>query len=225
MLVSQGVDAGRAGGRPARRWRRRDRRTHHLAALCRALLPVSRHADAALARHHLCRPVRARRTADRQERRPLLRPHRRLPRPAGVPAAGAVRALQPRGHRHHRRGHRSSSIATARSRASGWSGRVVPTYRPDTVIDADTAEFCRADSTRFGEITGCDIDSWEGYLEAHRRAPRRPSSELGATATDHGHPSARDRRSRPRRSGKRSTARCAAAAPTPASASCSARRC
>ena len=73
-------------------------------------------------------------------------------------------------------------------RTSGWKGRVVTTYRPDPVVDPDFANF--ADNLRqFGEITGCDTTTYAGYLAAHRS--RRAFFRLhGATATDHGHPTA-----------------------------------
>ncbi|MCI5077964.1 glucuronate isomerase [Oricola sp.] len=72
---------------------------------------------------------------------------------------------------------------------SGWSGRVITTYRPDTVIDPEADGF--ADNiARFGELTGCDTTSWDGYLEAHR-VRRAFFKEHGATASDHGHPTAR----------------------------------
>jgi glucuronate isomerase len=74
-------------------------------------------------------------------------------------------------------------------RASGWQGRVVTTYRPDPVIDAEHEDFLAA-LARFGELTGEDVASWPGYLAAHRRR-RAFFREAGATATDHGHPSAR----------------------------------
>ncbi|MGF1658410.1 MAG: glucuronate isomerase [Rubrimonas sp.] len=73
-------------------------------------------------------------------------------------------------------------------RESGWHGRVVPTYRPDAVIDPDAPDFA-ANVARLGEITDCDTGSWEGYLEAHR-ARRAFFKSFGCTATDHGHPSA-----------------------------------
>lgn len=69
---------------------------------------------------------------------------------------------------------------------SGWGGRVVPTYRPDGVIDPQTPDFS-VSLDRFGEITGCDTGGWQGYLDAHRKR-RRFFIEAGATATDHGHP-------------------------------------
>lgn len=73
-------------------------------------------------------------------------------------------------------------------RESGWSGRVIPTYRPDAVVDPDTPGFA-ANVTRLGEITGCDTATWSGYLAAHR-ARRAAFKALGCTATDHGHPTA-----------------------------------
>jgi glucuronate isomerase len=73
-------------------------------------------------------------------------------------------------------------------RASGWDGRVVPTYRPDAVVNPDISGF--ADNvTKLVEMTGNALD-WNGYLAAHR-ARRAYFRERGATATDHGHPSAR----------------------------------
>jgi glucuronate isomerase len=74
-------------------------------------------------------------------------------------------------------------------RASGWPGRVVTTYRPDPVIDPEHEDF-RAALARFGELTGEDVETWPGYLAAHRQR-RAVFREAGATATDHGHPSAR----------------------------------
>ncbi|HUG45653.1 MAG TPA: glucuronate isomerase, partial [Sphingomicrobium sp.] len=74
-------------------------------------------------------------------------------------------------------------------RASGWKGRVVTTYRPDAVIDPEQQSF-RESLKRFGELSGEDIESWPGYLAAHRRR-RADFRALGATATDHGHPTAR----------------------------------
>ena len=75
-----------------------------------------------------------------------------------------------------------------RIRASGWQGRVVTTYRPDGVIDVEHEQFGRA-MTRFAELTGEDVHSWTGYLAAHRKR-RADFRAAGATATDHGHPTA-----------------------------------
>ena len=73
-------------------------------------------------------------------------------------------------------------------RSSGWGGRVVTAYRPDPVIDPERDDF-HAQLARFAEITGEDVRSWRGYLRAH--ASRRADFiAMGATSTDHGHPTA-----------------------------------
>jgi glucuronate isomerase len=74
-------------------------------------------------------------------------------------------------------------------RASGWQGRVVPTYRPDSVVDPDFPGFA-ANVARLGEITGEDTQTWQGYLTAHRQR-RATFISHGATASDHGHATAR----------------------------------
>jgi glucuronate isomerase len=70
-------------------------------------------------------------------------------------------------------------------RRSGWAGRVVPTFRPDAVVDPDLPDFL-ANLHRLGEVTGEDTTSWRGYLQALRRR-REAFLATGATATDHGH--------------------------------------
>ncbi|MEJ0037563.1 MAG: glucuronate isomerase [Gammaproteobacteria bacterium] len=70
-------------------------------------------------------------------------------------------------------------------RESAWKGRVITTYRPDPVIDPDH-ELFRTALAEFGELTRCDVQSWRGYLQAHR-VRREFFASLGATATDHGH--------------------------------------
>ena len=73
-------------------------------------------------------------------------------------------------------------------RESGWSGRVITTYRPDNVVDPEFEGF-HAHLDRFGEMTGENTRSWNGYLAAHRKR-RADFRRHGATASDHGHPSA-----------------------------------
>jgi glucuronate isomerase len=74
-------------------------------------------------------------------------------------------------------------------RGSDWDGRVVTTYRPDAVVDPEFEGF--ADNVAaFGDLTGEDTSTWRGYLAAHR-ARRAFFKTHGATASDHGHPSAR----------------------------------
>ncbi|MEO5586910.1 MAG: glucuronate isomerase [Novosphingobium sp.] len=74
-------------------------------------------------------------------------------------------------------------------RESGWSGRVITAYRPDPVIDPEFGDFA-ANLDRFSEATGEDCRTWRGYLAAHRQR-RAFFAEMGATSTDHGHPTAR----------------------------------
>jgi len=70
-------------------------------------------------------------------------------------------------------------------RDSGWKGRVIPTFRPDAVIDAEYAGF-KDNLNKLGEVAGEDVSSWKGYLTALRRR-REFFRSMGATATDHGH--------------------------------------
>jgi len=70
-------------------------------------------------------------------------------------------------------------------KASGWKGRVLPTFRPDAVVDAEYAGF-QENLRALGEVSGEDVSSWKGYLDA-LRLRRAFFKENGATATDHGH--------------------------------------
>jgi glucuronate isomerase len=70
-------------------------------------------------------------------------------------------------------------------KASGWSGRVLPTFRPDAVVDAEYLGF-NDNLKKLGEVSGEDVSSWKGYLNALRKR-RAFFKENGATATDHGH--------------------------------------
>ena len=69
-----------------------------------------------------------------------------------------------------------------------WPGRVITNYRPDDVIDPDGGDFV-ANVERFGALTQENTATWAGYLNAHR-ARRAFFRSHGATATDHGHPTA-----------------------------------
>jgi glucuronate isomerase len=73
-------------------------------------------------------------------------------------------------------------------RESGWGGQVITAYRPDPVIDAEHEDF-QAALERFANLSGEDVTSWQGYLEAHR-IRRAAFIDAGATSTDHGHPTA-----------------------------------
>lgn len=74
-------------------------------------------------------------------------------------------------------------------RDSDWNGRVITTYRPDAVIDPEFEGFAE-NIACLGAMTGDDTTTFQGYLNAHR-ARRAFFKSMGATATDHGHPTAR----------------------------------
>jgi glucuronate isomerase len=73
-------------------------------------------------------------------------------------------------------------------RESGWKARIVPTFRPDPVVDPEFAGFA-GNIAKLGAQTGEDTATWSGYLNALRTARLRFRAQ-GCTATDHGHPSA-----------------------------------
>jgi len=74
-------------------------------------------------------------------------------------------------------------------RESGWRGRVIPTFRPDAVVEPDFDGFA-GNIKKLGEQTGEDTATWSGYLVALRLARERFRA-MCCTATDHGHPTAR----------------------------------
>jgi glucuronate isomerase len=70
-------------------------------------------------------------------------------------------------------------------KASGWKGRVLPTFRPDAVVDAEFLGF-QDNLKKLGEVSGEDVSNWKGYLAA-LRSRRAFFKKNGAKATDHGH--------------------------------------
>jgi glucuronate isomerase len=70
-------------------------------------------------------------------------------------------------------------------KVSGWKGRVVPTFRPDAVVDAEFLGF-QDNLKKLGDVSGEDVSNWKGYLAA-LRSRRVFFKKNGATATDHGH--------------------------------------
>ena len=72
-------------------------------------------------------------------------------------------------------------------RESGWGGNVITAYRPDPVIDPESEGF-RSNLAALSQLTGEDCFDWQGYLAAHRKR-RAFFASMGATSTDHGHPS------------------------------------
>jgi glucuronate isomerase len=70
-------------------------------------------------------------------------------------------------------------------KASGWKGRVLPTFRPDAVVDAEYIDF-RENLKKLGDVSGEEVSNWKGYLNA-LRSRRAFFKENGCTASDHGH--------------------------------------
>lgn len=68
-------------------------------------------------------------------------------------------------------------------RDSGWSGRIVPTFRPDGVVNLDRPDW-RENLNALNETCGVEITSYQQLLAA--LAERRLYfKQMGATATDH----------------------------------------
>lgn len=66
---------------------------------------------------------------------------------------------------------------------SDWNGRVIPTFRPDSVLDPSDPDFAK-NLARLAMRTGEDVSSFDGFLAA-LRARRAFFKAMGATATDH----------------------------------------
>ncbi|MEZ5569951.1 MAG: glucuronate isomerase [Halioglobus sp.] len=72
--------------------------------------------------------------------------------------------------------------------ADPWPGRVITAFRPDPVVDPEYAGF--ADNVaELSRVSGVSCAHYAGYLDALRER-RDFFRSLGATSTDHGHPSA-----------------------------------
>ncbi len=71
-------------------------------------------------------------------------------------------------------------------RNSGWKGKVITAYRPDAVVDPEFEGFAQ-NLQALSDLTGEDCQTWQGYLSAHRQR-RAYFKQMGATSTDHGHP-------------------------------------
>jgi len=73
-------------------------------------------------------------------------------------------------------------------RKSNWKGKVITAFRPDPVVDPDFEGFSR-NVEELGKLAKQNVSTWTGYLSA--LADRRAYfAGMGATSTDHGHPSA-----------------------------------
>src|SRR5205807_8827057 len=74
-------------------------------------------------------------------------------------------------------------------RGSNWKARILPTFRPDSVVDPDSSGFAE-NVVKLGDKTSEDASTWAGYLKA-LKLTRARFRDLGCRATDHGHPTAR----------------------------------
>jgi glucuronate isomerase len=80
------------------------------------------------------------------------------------------------------------AVIRAANDSGEWGGRVITAYRPDPVVDPEFEGFY-ANLARFSDLSGEDAYSYAGYLAAHRDR-RAFFASMGATSTDHGHPTA-----------------------------------
>ncbi len=68
-------------------------------------------------------------------------------------------------------------------RSSGWSARIVPTFRPDAVVNLDAPTW-RSQIDKLSEVSGTEINGYRAYVKALEER-RRFFKTMGATATDH----------------------------------------
>ena len=68
-------------------------------------------------------------------------------------------------------------------KASGWKGRIVPTFRPDGVVNIDRPDW-RTNIDELGKTCGYEISSYKKLIEA-LESRRAFFKTMGATATDH----------------------------------------
>ena len=68
-------------------------------------------------------------------------------------------------------------------RESGWPGRILPTFRPDAVVNIDAPGW-RQNIEALSDISGIEVTGYSSFIQAleNRRAFFK---QMGATATDH----------------------------------------
>lgn len=68
-------------------------------------------------------------------------------------------------------------------RNSGWKGRILPTFRPDAVVNLDAPNL-KANIDKLSEVSGVDVIDYKSFIHAleERRAFFK---SMGAAATDH----------------------------------------
>jgi glucuronate isomerase len=68
---------------------------------------------------------------------------------------------------------------------SGWKARIIPAFRPDSVVDPDFPGFTDL-IAKLGTQNSEDSSTWTGYLNALMKTRERFRAQ-GCTSTDHGH--------------------------------------
>lgn len=68
-------------------------------------------------------------------------------------------------------------------RDSGWSGRIIPTFRPDAVVNIDTIGWIQH-IEQLSEVSGLQVADYKTFLRALQQR-REFFKAMGATATDH----------------------------------------
>lgn len=67
--------------------------------------------------------------------------------------------------------------------ASGWRGRILPTFRPDAVVNLDTENW-HDHSTALSQVSGIDVVDYKSFIRALEQR-RAFFKTMDATATDH----------------------------------------
>lgn len=67
--------------------------------------------------------------------------------------------------------------------ASGWHGRILPTFRPDAVVNLDTPGWTR-NIQSLAQVSKISVDSYSAFIQA-LEARRAYFKSMGAKATDH----------------------------------------
>ena len=166
----------------------------------RALGRLPRHAGALLARARAGRDLRRRAPAvGRIGRRDLRRA-----RPRGSPSRPSARARCSSGSASRSWPPPTTRATTCRARRAGrrpdWSGRVIPTFRPDRYLEPARPGWPEL-MARLGEVAGVDTGDYAGFVAAHGGAP----PALHRPRRDVGRPQPRGRAHRPARARPRPT--------------------
>ena len=68
-------------------------------------------------------------------------------------------------------------------RDSGWNGRILPTFRPDAVVNLDAPNW-KANIEKLSEVSGVDVTDYKSFIQVLEQR-RAFFKSMGATATDH----------------------------------------